>query len=1249
MAAPTLASVFERLVSKDKDLREMSTYDLIEMLKKPEWKRDTDQEKKLCELILKQLDDTSGDVSSLAVKCLGLLVRKVHWEQAERILDLLCARLVSGKKEQDREIASIALKTVINEISGAELSGLVVKNVVPKLLQGMQSKEHADLATASLDIMNDVLLKFGPMLGTEHTQLKAILLQELIGTRAGIRKRAITCLGSLVPYLSDALLDSVSLEILKELQGPGANSEATRVLIQALSAVGRAAGWRFGRHLDMAVPSVVEHWKAAGEGDDELRDYCLQALEAFVLRSPLDSKRHLDSIFDIAQQSLSYDPNYADDMEQDTEEDEEDEEAMSDDDFSDDDDTSWKVRRSAAKCLVAIINNYADLLNSLYPKVSPLLVARFKEREENVKIDVFHAFIELLHQVGGAASRDRASQAFKQLQEESPEVLKASFRQLRDKSLKTRAGVLLTLKELISVVPKCLSHDVEQLLPGLTAALNDRSSNSSQLRIQALQFLSVALEKSDPGVWQPHVPALSKPILTAVAERYSKVSAEGLRVCEALIHVIRPNTSSSVPPSLQNLVRPLLTSVKERLDAQDLDQEVKECAISCTATMLAKLAESLQADVPALLQVLLDRLRNSTTRLTAVKAFTEIAESPLPLDLSPVLEPLLAELTSYLRKANRQLRQASLAALESVMSRQGAAASSASVTAAVDEVVALVSDTDLLTTPLALHFCLTVLPQQPQNAEQIAAKFLPAALRLVKSPLLQGAALEELLALFPAILESEGTNTSFDSLLASLLAAGVAAETGKAAQHSVAQCIARMTVNAGADRISMVVKGLLGQLQSGNATWSSNGGEGRGRKRSATEESATGAESARRLALLGLGEIGRCTDLSAFPQLQQALTSALTSPSEQIKAAASLALGAVSIGNLDAYLPFVIQQINEQAANPKDQYLLLKALNEVIVSLTSDMGNKQLSPAHQQEVLRLLLANCEVEEECRNVVAECMGHLALLFPAEVLPALLQRHSDPSPSARAAAITAVKAAVVPGPHPIDDLLRDSIEPFLELMSDPDRGVRKAAVQMLSSAAHNKAALVAEQLPRVMPRVYAQTAVDQSLIRVVDLGPFKHKIDDGLELRKAAFEAMDVLLDNCVDRLDFQAFILHLESGLKDHYDVKLPCHLLLAKLASAAPGQLLSALDRLVEPLEKTLTARVKTDAVKQEVDRNEDMLRSALRATDAITRIPGVETCPPFKLLMDNTVLTGTLADRYKAVREERAEAEGTTSVPAMK
>lgn len=73
-------------------------------------------------------------------------MRRVHNNQAERILDFLCTRLVSGKKEQDREIASIALKTVINDISSPELSGLAVKQVVPKLLLGMQSKVISILA-----------------------------------------------------------------------------------------------------------------------------------------------------------------------------------------------------------------------------------------------------------------------------------------------------------------------------------------------------------------------------------------------------------------------------------------------------------------------------------------------------------------------------------------------------------------------------------------------------------------------------------------------------------------------------------------------------------------------------------------------------------------------------------------------------------------------------------------------------------------------------------------------------------------------------------------------------------------------------------------------------------------------------------------------------------------------------------------------------------------------------------------------
>lgn len=70
----------------------------------------------------------------------------------------------------------------------------------------------------------------------------------------------------------------------------------------------------------------------------------------------------------------------------------------SDDEYSDDDDISWKVRRSAAKCLEAIVSSRHDLLQDFYKTLSPVLISRFKEREENVKADIFSAYISLLKQ-----------------------------------------------------------------------------------------------------------------------------------------------------------------------------------------------------------------------------------------------------------------------------------------------------------------------------------------------------------------------------------------------------------------------------------------------------------------------------------------------------------------------------------------------------------------------------------------------------------------------------------------------------------------------------------------------------------------------------------------------------------------------------------------------------------------------------------------------------------------------------------
>ena len=68
-------------------------------------------------------------------------------------------------------------------------------------------------------------------------------------------------------------------------------------------------------------------------------------------------------------------------------------------------------------------------------------------------------------------------------------------------------------------------------------------------------------------------------------------------------------------------------------------------------------------------------------------------------------------------------------------------------------------------------------------------------------------------------------------------------------------------------------------------------------------------------------------------------------------------------------------------------------------------------------------------------------------------------------------------------------------------------------------------------------------------------------------------------------------------------------------------------------------------AVSSQKDRNDDMLRSCLRALDACSRIPNVETSTGFKHLMDNVVLQPPIAPKYRAVKEERAEAEGRDAI----
>ena len=66
------------------------------------------------------------------------------------------------------------------------------------------------------------------------------------------------------------------------------------------------------------------------------------------------------------------------------------------------------------------------------------------------------------------------------------------------------------------------------------------------------------------------------------------------------------------------------------------------------------------------------------------------------------------------------------------------------------------------------------------------------------------------------------------------------------------------------------------------------------------------------MALLCLGEIGRRKDLNNHVQIENIVIESFQSPFEEIKSAASYALGNIAVGNLSKYLPFILDQIENQ-------------------------------------------------------------------------------------------------------------------------------------------------------------------------------------------------------------------------------------------------------------------------------------------------------------------------------------------------
>jgi cullin-associated NEDD8-dissociated protein 1 len=238
--------------------------------------------------------------------------------------------------------------------------------------------------------------------------------------------------------------------------------------------------------------------------------------------------------------------------------------------------------------------------------------------------------------------------------------------------------------------------------------------------------------------------------------------------------------------------------------------------------------------------------------------------------------------------------------------------------------------------------------------------------------------------------------------------------------------------------------------------------------------------------------------------------------------------------------------------------MLLQSLRQLITLKANESsakgGTGDSMGGHLQTVMDLLIGQCDADDEgVRSMVAECLGRLALIAPAHVLPALKALLTNQAPETRATVVYSLKFTIT-DQAPMKELSA-CITDFLLLIKDSEIMVRRAALTTLNSATHNKPSLIRPVLHSdwLLPALYGETVYKQELVRTVNLGPFQHKVDDGAELRKLSLACMDTLFDKCADKLETSTFLLHLQDRLSDELDdMKQAAYQLLCKLAVREP-------------------------------------------------------------------------------------------------
>lgn len=210
------------------------------------------------------------------------------------------------------------------------------------------------------------------------------------------------------------------------------------------------------------------------------------------------------------------------------------------------------------------------------------------------------------------------------------------------------------------------------------------------------------------------------------------------------------------------------------------------------------------------------------------------------------------------------------------------------------------------------------------------------------------------------------------------------------------------------------------------------------------------------------------------------------------------------------------------------------------------------------------------------------------------------------------ISALRYTLADTDEAYDEYLRPIVVPMLvQMLNESDLENRRLALTTFNSAMHNKPEIILPALDQLLPLTMKETEVKPELIREVQMGPFKHKVDDGLEIRKSAYETLYALLETAISKLspsDLSECYDRVVAGVSDEHDIRILCNLMLTKLMLLAPEQTHSRLETIAENFRAVLSIKPKDNAVKQELEKLQEGSKGVLKVSVLLNKQMGTES-----------------------------------------